>query len=450
MARPLLVAGACIAAGFASLVFPWAPDYDPLAWLVWGREIAAGELDTTSGPAWKPLPVVLTTALAAIGDTAPAVWVALARAAWLLAVVLAFVVAARLERGRLAVLGGAVGAAALATTPGFASGAAVGNSEALLIALILLGVERHVAGRPRHAAVAGIAAALLRPEIWPFLALYAAALWRREGAWRARIALVAALALVPALWFLPELWGSGDLLRSSDRARVPNPGAPALADRPALEVVERFATLVSPLVVVLGVVALAIALRRRDRVLAALAVGGAAWVAFVALMSEAGYSGEERYLFPAAAVAAVLAGVGAASLARLAAERGLPRTATAVGVVTVALAVALPAVPEAREAAREVAYAAEMQRDLRTVVDRAGGAVRLRRCGSVYAGRYRFPAVAWRLRIHIADVSLRPATSGTILRSRLRRESVPSPDIPPGSAYRTVARAGAWEVLATC
>jgi hypothetical protein len=46
---------------------------------------------------------------------------------------------------------------------------------------------------------------------------------------------VGVAALLPASWFLPDLIGAGDALRSSDRARIPNPGAPALATRPALE-----------------------------------------------------------------------------------------------------------------------------------------------------------------------------------------------------------------------
>ena len=50
-----------------------------------------------------------------------------------------------------------------------------------------------------------------------------------------RAALLAALAvLVPAAWFVPEWLGSGDVLRSGARARVPNPGQPALAEVPAL------------------------------------------------------------------------------------------------------------------------------------------------------------------------------------------------------------------------
>ena len=53
--------------------------YDPWAWLVWGREIGHLDLDTTGGPSWKPLPVVITTPLAVLGDLAPTLWLVVAR-----------------------------------------------------------------------------------------------------------------------------------------------------------------------------------------------------------------------------------------------------------------------------------------------------------------------------------------------------------------------------------
>ncbi len=75
---------ACLALGAASLVLPSEPSYDPLAWLIWGRELAHLRLDTSGGPSWKPLPVVFTTLFAPFGEldrgSAAAIWMALARA----------------------------------------------------------------------------------------------------------------------------------------------------------------------------------------------------------------------------------------------------------------------------------------------------------------------------------------------------------------------------------
>jgi hypothetical protein len=50
----------CVGVGGLSLVLPSEASYDPWAWLVWGREVAHLHLDTTGGPSWKPLPVLVT------------------------------------------------------------------------------------------------------------------------------------------------------------------------------------------------------------------------------------------------------------------------------------------------------------------------------------------------------------------------------------------------------
>jgi hypothetical protein len=55
---------ACLLLAAASLLLPSEPSYDPLAWLIWGRELAHFQLDTSGGPSWKPLPVFVTALLA--------------------------------------------------------------------------------------------------------------------------------------------------------------------------------------------------------------------------------------------------------------------------------------------------------------------------------------------------------------------------------------------------
>jgi hypothetical protein len=441
--RSLWIVG-CVAAAGLSLLAPWTPTYDPWAWLIWGREVGGLELDTTAGPAWKPLPVLATTVLAPLGGAAPALWLVIARAGGLLAVVLAFSLAARLAGGRGRWFAGAVAGLGLLATVGFLRGVAGGSSEGLLVALLLLAVDRHLAGRRVQAFGLLVAASLLRPEAWPFLLAYAAWAWRRDPGSRPVTAV--GLALVPVLWFVPELWGSGDLLRSSERAQVPNPGQPALAERPALEVLEGFVTMVPVPVFLLALIATALAIARREAVLLAVAGGAAAWVALVAAMAELGFSGEDRYLLAAAALVAVLGGAGAGSLYELAALRA-PRVAAAAGALALAVAVAA-SLPSARRLGDELAYAAELRSDLSAAVERAGGPERLRSCGPLYAGRYRFPLVAWHLRAHISDLSLTPRAPGVVFRSKLTPEEPTSPPVPAG--FRLVADQGAWEVHAAC
>jgi hypothetical protein len=444
-ARSLWGAG-CVAVFLAalSLLAPWTPTYDPWAWLVWGREIGALELDTTAGPAWKPLPVLVTTALAPLGEAAPALWLVLARAGGVLAVVLAFRLAARLAGGPGRWFAGAVAALGLLATVGFLRGFAGGSSEGLLVALVLLAAERHLDGRRGQAFGLGLLAALLRPEAWPFLVGYAVWLGLPEPGSRRLVA--AGLALVPVLWLAPELWGSGDLLRSSERAQTPNPGQPALAERPALEVVEGFATMVPLPILLLGLGATVLALVRHERTVPFLAAGVVGWVLIVAVMAEAGFSGEDRYLLAAAALTSVLGGLGAGRLYDAAAPRA-PGAVAPVGALLLAAAVAL-SLPAARRLGDELAYAAELRTDLATVVERAGGLQRLRSCGPLYAGRYRFPLVAWHLRAHISDLSLTPRAPGVVFRSKLRPTEPASPPLPAG--YELLAGEGAWEVHAAC
>ena len=192
--------------------------------------------------------------------------------------------------------------------------------------------------------------------------------------------------------------------------------------------------LMTPPVVVLG-----LALACTSRVARPLALGALGWVALVALMSQAGFSGEERYLLPAAAAAAVAAGVAWAGRLR------------ALWLVVFAVLALAPLPFVAREAAelrRDLADDAALRTDLETAIAAAGGAERLR-CGAVAAGRYRFPLVAWHLDVPISAVGFSlDGRDGTLLRSRLRRGEQIAPDRPTEGLV--AARAGSWELWSTC
>ena len=290
--RPVLLLAGCAALAALSTLLPWALAFDPEAWLVWGREITHGELVTEGGPSWKPLPVAIDVPLALLGDAAPWAWLVVARTAGLLALAGAFLLARRLAGT------GWAAAALIALSPWWAFHTALGNSEGMLAAAVLWAVVAHLDGRRGAALALGLAAALLRPEAWPFLGVYALWLWRAEPALRARI--VAALAAVPLAWCVPELLSSGRPFRAAEAARgTPSSEAAARADVPFIEVFADAAQLMTIPVLV----AAAFAARRAPR----LALGALAWVLLVAVMTAAGFAGTPRYSVPAAAVAAVLA-----------------------------------------------------------------------------------------------------------------------------------------------
>ena len=73
---PVVIITGSLLLGFLSLLLPSAPTYDPIAWLIWGREIAHLDLSTVHGPSWKPLPVIVTTITAPLGEASLYIWVA--------------------------------------------------------------------------------------------------------------------------------------------------------------------------------------------------------------------------------------------------------------------------------------------------------------------------------------------------------------------------------------
>jgi hypothetical protein len=405
----------------SALVIAPAPSYDPWAWLLWGREIAHGTLSTAEGPAFKPLPVAATALLAPLGGAAPVVWVILARAGTVLAVVLGFRLGRRLAGGSVAA--GVAAASGVALCGALLRYTAAGAEPGWVIALALAGGEAWRTGRPRAALACGIGCALLRVEAWPFLLAFAVLLWRRRP--QDRPLLVACAVAVPALWFVPELIGSGDPLRSGSRARVPNPGQPALADVPAWAALRAAAAL--PLWP-LWIGALA-----APRAARPLLYAGLAWIALVAVMAQAGFSGEPRYSLPGAALVAI---AGAAGLGRT------PRALVAVLLVVAAV----PKLADLPDLRRDQAYQRALAADLRTAIRAAGGRAALLACGRPYVGELRGPLLAYHLDVEKRRVGFAPRAPGVEFRSRL----APGRPVEPPAAFSPRVRTVRWEVRSTC
>ncbi|HEV2772048.1 MAG TPA: hypothetical protein VGV57_04375, partial [Thermoleophilaceae bacterium] len=259
---------------------------------------------------------------------------------------------------------------------------------------------------------------------------------------------------VLALWLVPEWLSSGDLLRSAERARVPNPGAPALAARPALATLAEAARAPHPAALAgLALLALAASVRRgawpqaRGALLAGLA--GASWTLPVATMSELGFSGELRYLLPGI-VLVVVAGTAGLFLAASAARERIGRDPSGAFAAAAATALALTAVDRADTIGEQTARAghgAALAADLDRAIERAGGPGRLRRCGPPHVGRYRGPMLAWALGVHKAEVGFSPSRPGVTFRSRL----TPASRVEPSAAAADWrVRSARWEIAGSC
>jgi hypothetical protein len=180
----------CVGLGALSLALPSEASYDPWAWFVWGREIAHLELDTTGGPSWKPLPVLVTTLASPLSEVdsglPPAIWMAVARAGSLLALAMAFRLTRRVCGGGVTgSVAGVFAACALLLVPDWFQFSAQGSDAPIAVALMLWAIERQLDARPEHAVVLGTLACLLRPELFPFLFVVGVLLWR-SASWRRR------------------------------------------------------------------------------------------------------------------------------------------------------------------------------------------------------------------------------------------------------------------------
>jgi hypothetical protein len=407
---------ACLGLAALSLLGPSEPTYDPWAWISWGRQITHLDLSTTSGPSWKPLPIFFTTPFALFGDdAAPSLWLVIARAGGLLAIALAYRLGARMGGPAAGMIAGG----SLLLADEFVRNFARGNSEGLLVALCLWAIERHLDGRRTDAFLIGFAAALLRPEVWPFFGLYG--LWLAWTEPRRRALVIGVFVLNAVFWFAPEYWGSGDWLRAANRARQPNPDSAAFAGRPFVEVFRRSGTILS-VPVLLGAIVAVVAAARERRWDLRLSLGATAVVLMIAvgLMTEGGFAGNLRYVALPAALVCVLAGVGWVELVR--AARGRFGRVTGVALAVALAAAAAPFVVsdlgEMRDAARGLRSEANAYGSLPAAIAKAGGADRIKRCGPVFTGNFQVQVVAWELEMHSGDVGIRPKPPGIVVAAR--------------------------------
>ncbi len=506
----LAMAAVALIIAALSLLIPSTPSYDPWAWLVWGREIVHLNLQTTGGPTWKPLPVIFTTLFAPFGRATPDMWLVIGRAGALMAVAMVFKLCVRFTRAlgaraegadwgdraaswAPALLAGVVASIGLVFAGGFITANALGYSEGLMTAIVLIAVERHLDGAPRHAFAVGFFAALDRPEIWLFWGSYGVWLWWKDPG--ARKLVIGLFVLIPILWFLPEYWGSGHFFRGVSRAQHVRSNSPALAKCPFCTELGKHAWPTVPsrikAVAILAIIAAAFELWRanrsrpgwrlegpRERALAAIASAGLlgfGWWILIAVMTQAGFSGNDRYLVLGAALIEIAGGVGwawgAIELGRLAPRlrRGIGRGAARAISLTVTLLVAgvfflvpswIGGLVHLSKTHRALNYQALLRKDAGVAVDRLGGPAAVLRCGSVMTEGFQVPMIAWQLGVHTLEIEAAPLTPpppntpgpNVIFQNRAQRNAhlLPSLRSWPTTHYRLVTRTRTFRVFESC
>jgi len=383
-----LLVGVLAVAAASALLLPGL-GHDAWAWMTWAREIPRLELDTTTGSTIKPLPMLLMAPVAPFGEAAPFVWLALSRAAFLLVAVAAWRLGAMLG-GRLCSWFAAAGTLLV---PVLFDASVNGYTESLTALAILCSI---VALLSRHetAALALLATAgLMRPEAWPFLWLVAVAVARRG--WVGWPAAVGLSALPPLAWAGLSWWGSGR----------PFGGADGLESiRSAGGVLQPLLTGVAPIVLIGVVLALVLAARERERTVLLMLGASAAWVAIVAVMAQAGFSGNSRYLVPAEVVATVASAWGLARFVRMTGEW------SSFAIAAVAFGFAASAIVGAGFASDSIDRFRDNSRiadGMNGAIDLAGGRDRVLAAGEPIVMNWsRRTALAWQLDVPITGTQV--------------------------------------------
>ncbi|HEV7174066.1 MAG TPA: hypothetical protein VGN29_01165 [Solirubrobacteraceae bacterium] len=506
--RLYLVMGAvALALAALSLLIPSTPSYDPWAWIVWGREIAHVNLQTTGGPTWKPLPLIFTTVFSLFGKAAPDLWLVVGRAGALMAVAMVFKMCVRLTRQLAvrgdadearssalgpAILAGLVAAFGLTFAGGFITSSALGYSEGLMTALVLIAVDRHLDGCHRQAFAVGFAAALDRPEIWLFWGPYGLWLfWKDPGA---RKLVIALFALIPILWFLPEYWGSGHFFRGVTRAHTPRSNSAAFAKCPFCTEFAKHAWPTVPSrtkgVAIIAGLAAAIGLWRafraggraalatpRRQAMAGIAIAAAlgfGWWVVISVMTQIGFSGNDRYLILGAALVEIAGGVGfgwaalelshwlsrrySAGSRRLASGVGTWAVAAAIGACFLLLPQWIGGLVHIRKIHKALVYQAHLREDLTKAVAQVGGPARVLRCGSVMTEGFQVPMVAWALGVHTLQIEAPPnggpppPAPNVIFRTRAQRNATPLPLLSdwPNVHFQRVGHVRTFSVYSNC
>ncbi len=150
----------------------------------------------------------------------------------------------------------------------------------------------------------GALASLGRPEVWPFLGLYSVWAWRTIPSMRKLI--VGGVVVLLLLWFgIPALTSRSAFVAGNNALK----SGRALHSNKVFGTVGRFLDLHTVVLEIVALASLGWAIWRRDRTTLALAAGVVAWVVVEIAFALHGWPGLPRYMFEAAGVMVVIAGV---------------------------------------------------------------------------------------------------------------------------------------------
>jgi hypothetical protein len=275
-----------------------------------------------------------------------------------------------------------------------------------------------------------------RPEVWPFLGLFMLWCWFKQP--RMRWMLVAGVAVIAFMWFgIPTITNgrpdvAGQLAKGSPRQ---------LKSNQFVGTVKRFHEMQYLPIWIAAAIAVVLAAVRRNLIVLTLGVGVVAWMFVEIAFAYHGWPALPRYMFEAAGVVAVLAGVAIGwllgDMPRI--VRGAPAWAGAV--VAAVLVVAM--LPGARHRLRvehadlthEHARTREITQ-LASVTKALGGSRHILNCGQPVTDVGYVSSLAW---LYHEDVGSVGGLQQHVEAAELANPAIPKVIFKPGSR-------GGWDV----
>jgi hypothetical protein len=407
-----------VVAAVVGLVLYARPAYDAMGWMTWGHKILEWNLNTYGQPSWKPLPLIVTLPTALTGHRLQLwAWTLTACAAGVGAPLMAGRLAYRLSPrkegriGRLApLLAAGVAALTVTTMAAYFDHELQATTDPLVVLLFLAAFDRLLSRRYGWALALFWLGALGRPEVWPFLGLYAVFLWIRVPA--LRLWTLAALVLVPAAWFITPALTSNSWLSPGTEALN---SARVIHGNKLVAELDRLRTLTGTAMQLEILGSLVFIVLRRNRGALLLAGAGILWTAIEIAFVMHGWSSSQRFLMEGGSCLAVVGGVGAAYAVTWPSWRRV-RLHWA-GAVAVA-AVAVASVSFVRATARTDRIGVDDQKigvlrldRLSQLVALDGGARAIRSCGQPVTGLGWQSTMAWELDMNTGNVGFTPAKS---------------------------------------
>jgi hypothetical protein len=416
------LASALALLGVSALIVVWArtrPSYDAFGWLVWGYQTIHGTLDLGGAPSWKPLPFLFTVPYALFGHAQIFLWMMTAVAISLAGAIFAARIAYRLtlagptgtdegvSTGRQvgAFAAAAFAACALLGIEDYAHYILSVQSDPVIVTCVVAAVDCHLCGRRRWAFWLLWLGSLGRPEGWLWLGLYGVYAWLRIPGMRWQVVVGAVSQLF--FWFGVPTITNG---RPFVSAQLAESSVHALHGNLIFGTLGRFTELEYLPVWLAALACTAWAALTRNRLVLALAAGAVGWVVVEVAFALHGWPGLPRYMFEAAALAAILAGVfvGWALTAVSSLHVRVPAWAGAPLVIILVVALAPSALSRLRTERTDLKHERHRSTDIKMLgplVSDLGGPLHIRHCGNPAVEVAWVSSLAWYLHMDVGFIT---------------------------------------------